>query len=221
MANFTILMNSDKYLTPTTTCTIYQHESMVDSLFFIVPREYNGFDLGQFICTLIVKFPNGKVQTEILTADEELYKEVYYRYPYKAASTNITSQSGEIIVGLEFNHVDLDEKIQYTLTTSDCAITIHPRSEIYNFTEESLEKFDQMIGKLDARLQYMNMQTDKLLAGKVDDLGFDEEGKLHVKALDELLGVGVDVAVPGTEDTEDKNPDGVINADDIYSHVIL
>ena len=216
MGNFTILMDENKYLTISQPRNLYQGENYVDSFQIIVPQYYGDIDLRLFTVCLEYVDDYQNSYLDILVPDEEPYKGNYIRYALPV-TTVITKRVGNIHAKLSMNYVDKEKLIQYTLHTSEVTFTIRPLSDYYKFSDESLNKVDKLIGQLDAKLDHI----ESLVANTPDDLGFDEEGTLHVTVGGRILGSGVDVAVPGTEDTEDTQFDGLINADEIYDTVTL
>ena len=216
MSNFTILMDENKYLTISQRKNLYQGENYVDSFQIIVPQYYGDIDLRLFTVGLEYVDDYQNSYLDILIPDEEPYKENYIRYTLPI-TTVITKRAGDIHAKLSMNYVDKEKLVQYTLHTSEITFTIHPQSDYYKFSDDSLNKVDKLIGQLDAKLDHI----ESLVANTPDDLGFDEEGTLHVTVGGRILGSGVDVAVPGTEDTEDTQFDGLINADEIYDTVTL
>lgn len=213
---YTILMNDNKFLQITSRSTLFQGENYVDTFQIIIPKIYNGIELRPFTVCLeyIDEYQNAYL--DILVPDEEDYKENYIRYTLPI-TTSLTKRAGNITAKLSMNHVDKEKLIQYTLHTSEVTIPIHPQSDYYKFSDESLNKVDKLIGQLDAKLDHI----DSLVVNTPDDLGFDENGTLHVTVGGKTLGNGVDVAVPGTEDDSDMSHDGIINADEIYDAVTL
>lgn len=217
MSYLTILMDSQKYLRITTNVVVYQGDNAVDKIQIIVPSTYGDVDLTKFIATLEYKDSYQNAYLDILVPDEELYKDVYIRYTLPI-TTSITKCAGEITAKLSLNHVDKEELVQYALHTSEVKFEIHPQSDYYKFADESLNKIDELIGKLETKVDFIATTVENVPT----DLDFDEEGTLHLEnAKKELIGHGVDVAVPGTEDDQDNTHDGIINADEIYDTITL
>lgn len=213
---FTILMDKNKFLAITSRATLYQGENYVDSFQIIIPKIYNGIELRPFTVCLEYVDDYQNSYLDILVPDEEDYKEDYIRYTLPVTTT-ITKQAGNIKAKLSMNHVDKENLVQYTLHTSEVTFPIHPQSDYYKFSDESLNKVDKLIGQLDAKLDHI----DSIVVNTPDDLGFDEEGTLHITVGGRTLGNGVDVAIPGTEDVYDDTKNGIVDADQIYDTVTL
>lgn len=212
---YSILMDNTKYLKATTVSTLYQGENYCDSFHFIVPLEYNGHNLMDFIATLQYINAENQAFIEILEPDEEIYKEKYIRYSLPI-TTKLTRSVGDIKMSLKMNHVDKDKKVQYTLHSSEITVTISPTSDYYMFTDETLAPIDKLIGQLDAKLNYLSEQTLKI----PEDLGLDDEGTLKLQVGADLVGNGVDVALPSTPDV-DGTPDGILDLEEIYKEVMI
>ena len=216
MGNFTILMDENKYLTISQRKNLYQGENYVDSFQIIVPQYYGDIDLRLFTVGLEYVDDYQNSHLDILVPDEELYKDNYIRYTLPV-TTVITKRAGDIHAKLSMNYVDKEKLIQYTLHTSEVTFTIRPLSDYYKFSDESLNKVDKLIGQLDAKLDHI----DSLVVNTPDDLGFDDNGTLHVTVGGKTLGNGVDVAVHSVTDTEDGSEDGILDLETIYKEVAL
>lgn len=217
MSSFTLLMDNNKFLRITTpNVNLFQGDNYVDSFQVLVPILYGDIDLRNFTTTLeyVDSFQNAYV--DILVADEDIYKENYIRYTLPITTT-ITKCAGIVKAKLSMNYVDKEALIQYSLHTSEIEFMIHPQSDYYKFSDESLNKIDKLIGELETKIDYIS----ETVANTPNDLGFDEEGTLHLTVSTVPIGNGVDVAVPGTEDDQDSSHDGIINADEIYETITL
>lgn len=220
MSDFTILMDSSKFLTVTSkNVNLFQGDNYIDSFSVLIPATFGDIDLTPFTATLQYVDENQNAYVDILEPETELYKENYIRYRLPI-TTQITRSAGHIKMQLSLNYVDKEKLIQYSLHSSEITIYIHPVSDYYRFSDDSLSKIDKRIGELAEKADYLAEMAEITVNKVPDDLGFDEDGTLHISARNVLLGQGVNVAVPGTEDT-DPNPDGVLDADEIYSSVEL
>lgn len=122
---YTILMNADKSLSKTVVTTLYQSESMVDKIKFLVPRQYNGLDLTQFNTILKYTDQGNVVHTEKLIAFDKAYKNNWICY-YLPIDSDIARFAGDIKIHLVFNR-----GIEYTLHSGDTVITIDPVDPCY------------------------------------------------------------------------------------------
>lgn len=217
MNNFTILMDLTKYLKITTpNVYLYQGENCVDRFQILIPVMYGDVDLSKFTAAMEYIDEDKNAYLEILSKDEEIYKDKYVKFTLPI-NTQITKRAGDITAQLSLNYVDPETQTQYVLHTSEVIITIHPVSDYYKFSDDSLNKIDNLVGRLAEKIDYLTELEAKSI---VNDLGFDSEGVLHVAASGKLIGNGVNVAVPGEIDN-DGNEDGILDLDKIYNKVTL
>ena len=114
---YTIIMDKYKNLNTTVRTSLYQNESMVDKIQFLIPPLYNDEDLSEYKVTLKYVDPNGNFHTEVLTLDADLYKD-YLRYELPVI-TNLTQVSGTITVRLTLTKSDNEsvDKLETNSTT--------------------------------------------------------------------------------------------------------
>ena len=193
-------MQKDKSLIATVTTTLYQHEKLVDKIFFLFPQNYNGLELAD--CIAVIKYlDQGNVpHTEILQKSEELYKgHLQYFLP---VDSSLTKFAGDVKVRITFSKTDVAENKQYILNTGEITISISPLSDYYAFVpDESLEIVDQMIGKLEARIAATEAIAEIYDKKKADNITYDEN-KLQLTSNGEKIGnaitiVGGDSPSPG------------------------
>lgn len=208
---YTILMNSDKSLVTTVKTMLYQREKLVDKIQFLIPMKYQEIDLTDFQMALEYTDQANVVHAEIMTKDEELYKESYLRYTLPV-DTNLTRFAGDIKIRITMTKVDPDALAQYVLHTGDVTITVSPLSNLYHFVpDESLGFVEQMIGELDAKLEAMDKMSGIYSDTQVDDLSITEDGLLQVSSKGIVLGNGVHIAMPENDENVDKVSDAVID----------
>lgn len=115
---YTIVMDKHKNLNTTVRTTLFQKESMVDKIQFLIPPTYNGIELNNYTAILKYVDPNGNFHSEKLIADEETYKN-YLRYTIDVKS-NLTHTAGVVTIRLSFLDVngESDEEISKLETNS-------------------------------------------------------------------------------------------------------
>ena len=193
-------MQNDKSLIATVTTTLYQHENLVDKVFFLFPQNYNSLDLAD--CTAVIKYlDQGNVpHTEVLQKSDELYKD-HLQY-FLPINSSLTKFAGDVKVRVTFSKTDVAENKQYILNTGEITIPISPLSDYYAFVpDESLEIVDQMIGKLDAKIAATEAIAEIYDKKKADNITYDEN-KLQLTSNGEKIGnaitiVGGDSPSPG------------------------
>lgn len=197
---YIVVMQKDKSLLATVTTTLYQHENLVDKVFFLFPQNYNGLELSE--CTAVIKYlDQGNVpHTEVLQKSEELYKD-HLQY-FLPIDSSLTKFAGDVKVRITFSKTDVAENKQYVLNTGEITISIAPLSDYYAFVpDESLEIVDQLIGKLDAKIAATEAIAEIYDKKKADNITYDEN-KLQLTSNGEKIGnaitiVGGDSPSPG------------------------
>ena len=136
---YTIIMDKYKNLNTTVRTTLFQRESLVDKIQFLIPPQYEGNDMGQYTALLKYIDPNGNFHTEKLTADEDMYKN-YLRYTLPV-DTKLTQVAGNITVRLTFVDVKGDESEEICrLETNSTTIGIRKPDGFNDFvTFEDIE----------------------------------------------------------------------------------
>ena len=215
----TVLMQSDKTLVISEPGKIYQREKLVDKIRFLVPAVYDvngvGMDLTQFTTTLEYVDQANVVQTEALTASEDLYKEKFIEYTLPF-DTNVSRYAGDIELRLSLVHFDADTGYNYVLHTGHTKITVSPLSDWYKFvSDESLDAIDQKMSELDSKLTALDEMAGTYAANQVDDLKLTNS-LLQVSSKGTPLGNGVTIITSGNTDDTDTNPtDGELNVNSI------
>lgn len=102
---YTIIMDKYKNLNTTVRTTLFQQESLVDKIQFLVPPTYDGIDISNYIVTLKYVDPNNNLHVEALTRDIGTYKD-YNRYVLPVTS-NLTAVAGQITARLTFINYEL------------------------------------------------------------------------------------------------------------------
>lgn len=197
---YIVVMQKDKSLLATVTTTLYQHENLVDKVFFLFPQNYNGLELSE--CTAVIKYlDQGNVpHTEVLQKSEELYKD-HLQY-FLPIDSSLTKFAGDVKVRITFSKTDVAENKQYVLNTGEITISIAPLSDYYAFVpDESLEIVDQLICKLDAKIAATEAIAEIYDKKKADNITYDEN-KLQLTSNGEKIGnaitiVGGDSPSPG------------------------
>lgn len=123
---YTIVMDKNKNLNTTVPATLFQKESMVDKIQFLVPPQYQDIELSQFTAILKYVDPNGNFHTEIMEMDSEMYKN-YIRYTL-SVTTALTQVAGTITVRLSFLDVngDTEEEVSKLETNSTTIEILKP-----------------------------------------------------------------------------------------------
>lgn len=223
---YTILMKDDKSLIATSTATLFQREKLVDKIQFLIPKTYEEFDIQQ--CQIVLKYVDqgNEAHAEILTMNEDLYKENYVRC-VMPVDTNLTRFAGDISVHLSFLYLSTENELhEEVMHSGEIVISISPLSDYYAFiSDKSLDVLDQKIFELDAKLKAMELMSDTYQNEKADGLVYDEESNtLQLTSNEEPIGNPVVIECDATKieeegipvvtfdnETEEENPDGEVD----------
>lgn len=191
---YTIVMDGNKNLLRKEVVTLYQREKLVDKFRFLIPVEYEGFDLTTFTATLKYVDQGNVAHAENLVRAEETYKDVMSIY-YLPIDTQLTRFAGDIVIRITLSKNDYKTQTQHVLHTGETTVTISPLKDMFAFAiDESLEVLDQRIIKQDAQIQALAEIAVALSEDMVDNLVYNEkEDTLQLSA--NGIGVGDKVSV--------------------------
>ena len=124
---FTIVMDKNKCLSKKNVTTLYQGEKLVDKIRFLIPMKYRDLDLSQFTVTLKYIDQGNTIHSEKLELSDEIYNNSMLCY-YMPVNTELTKFAGDILV-----HLTLEKGGQYTMYSSETAITISPQKHYFRY----------------------------------------------------------------------------------------
>lgn len=128
---YSIVMYKNKCLIKSCGITLYQGESLIDKLQFLIPKEYNGFDLGTFTAKVRYILPGNVSGSEDLNINKESYNDTHYSFTLPIDS-KISTIAGDVTLHLTFLKVDDIAKKKYQMTTSKVTLTVKPYETAYN-----------------------------------------------------------------------------------------
>lgn len=206
---YTIIMDKYKNLNTTVRTSLFKQESMVDKIQFLIPPEYEGIDISDYIVTLKYVDPNGNFHSEVLEKDIEMYKD-YLRYALPV-TTKLTQVAGTIMIRLtlvkfanEAENVEIDK-----LETASTTLSIRQPdgfSDYVNF--EDIEAYKAQVANL-------NRDVEKLSEEMPNDLAIGEHENLHLTHDGERIGEGVEILMPTMSDEQDDSKDGIFDVDEM------
>lgn len=207
---YTIVMDKYKNLNTTVRTVLFQRENMTDKIQFLVPPTYQGNELKDYIVTLKYVDPNGNFHSEVLTVDEELYKD-YLRYELPVG-TKLTQVCGNITARLtlvKFENGD-DTMVVDRMETNSTVIRIDkPTGFVDNVDFEDIEAFK-------AQMNQMSKDIDTIEDNLPNDLEIGEGENLHLVHDDKKIGNGVEILMPHMFDELDDDPtDGIVDVDSL------
>lgn len=206
---YAIKMRSDKELETTVHCTIYQGEKNSDALVFLVPREYNGYNIAE--CTMLLRYilPDGTGRSEKLDMYPLPYNDDYYKFQLSVDS-RFTECPGDIELWLSaLNFTD-----EIILKSGTTEVSVTGSKNIVNYLPpEDLDQLDRMAA-----------QIDRLEKNKADNLLYDsEQMALQLTSNGDLIGdpVCIGEAVEGAidkviDDVVDEAVDKAVQDEVIY-----
>ena len=201
----TILMRSDKQLIITKNTKLYQRESVVDKLEFLIPITYDDIDLRDFSVTLEYVNPGNETKIETLVKDEDLYKDTYLRYTMPVNS-EFTYFAGEVKMKLVLTKVDPAESTKYVLHTGEISIVIDTWEDYFKYVPAStLSAIDNRLLEIDNEMEKLKSISDQLSVDMVDDLALTGT-LLQVSSHGVAKGNGVEMI------TNIEDPDGAEDA---------
>ena len=218
----TILVNNQNQMIVTTSELIMQHSQNVHTIQIFVPEEYNNFNMKDFSAYIEIVPPNQRYKHLYLQPTEISRKEGYVQYDIEIPS-EFTMFAGDMSMQMTFTKVDDNTYKTYIRHTTSCTLKVEPIEKWSELiTDDALSDLDQRIVKIEQAIKVTSDLVDALNSSKADNHRINEDGDLVLTAngLD-LPNTAVSVALPGTEDIEDKQENGIINADEIYEEELI
>ena len=159
---YTILMNADGSLLCTTpNVKLYQTESMVDNLHFILPKIYKDVDLTDYTISLKYINPANISKLEILVLNNNNYKNNFLEYKLPV-TTELTKFAGDITLYLTMTKYDSEINTKYISHSSEAVVPIYPVDNYFT-DENSLQAVDRQI----LQLQEIAAEYDKNKADNI------------------------------------------------------
>lgn len=203
---YAILVNDDNTITASKKERIMQKSKLFNTLYFLAPPTYKGYDMS--LCTVVLEYVlpvSRKYESEILNLSDERYEEyLKYTLPF---DTNLTSEAGKIEMQLTFIYSDMDENgksIQRVRKTSTCFVEILPISAWSDIVPDgALSAIDQRIIKLDTQLKEMADLGNAIIDTKADNIKYNKETSV-LQLLSGAKEIGDAVVI--SHDGDDQNP---------------
>lgn len=191
---FTIVMQSNKELIVTQSITIYQRETNVNTLCFLIPptvtEEGALRNMAEYLVVLKMKTPDNKILTRLLTANEEPYKG---RLRFETTVTaDMTAVSGNIIAYLTFLKVSESEtglQKEHVFHSGNMYIPIQPKEELVFIPDKSLQAFDQLMLQTQAKLDKLEDIAESMETQKADNIVLNPEtNEIYLTSNGEIIG---------------------------------
>lgn len=157
----TFKLEQDGSLVNTVRGTVYQSESLMDKVHFILPKKYKEQELGSFMIALKYVNPANISKFDILTLHNGDYKEDYLEYIFPV-TTEITKFAGNITFYLSMYFVDEELNQKYIGHSGESTLQIEPVNDYFT-DENSLQAIDQKIFKLEElAAEYQKSKADNI-----------------------------------------------------------
>ena len=158
---------------------IMQREKLFNTLWFLVPQYYNGYDMSQCTVTMRYLLPISKIfRTETLKLSNERYKEDYLKYVLPV-DTCLTKEFGEIELNLTFTMLDVDDNgkiVQRVRKTDNHLLKITPIPDWDSVVpDEALSALDERIIKLDAQMKALDEMNKVIADTKADNIQYNTD----------------------------------------------
>ena len=174
---YTIIVENDNSLYGSQKRRIMQREKLVNTLWFLAPQYYNGYDMSQCTVTMRYLLPISKeFKTEILVLSNERYKEDYLKYVLPV-DTCLTKEFGDIELNLTFTMLDVDDDgnvVQRVRKTDNHILHITKIPDWDSVIPDSaLSALDERIIKLDAQMKALDERNKVIADTKADNITYN------------------------------------------------
>lgn len=172
---YTIQMNSNKSLTATNRVTLFEKETNVDTIRWLIPPQYTEGatvkNIIDYVVTVKVKCPDGRGWVELLECEDVLYKErLDYRMP---VTSDLTQVAGTVTMYLTFTRVvELEDgtKTSDVFHSYDINIQIQKKEEFIFIPDKTLQAVDQLILKISNEIDRVENIVSDVNNDKAEDI---------------------------------------------------
>lgn len=233
---YIIIVENDNSLYGSQKRRIMQREKLFNTLWFLVPQYYNGYDMSQCTVTMRYLLPISKeFKTETLKLSDERYKEDYLKYVLPV-DTCLTKEFGDIELNLTFTMLDVDDNgniVQRVRKTDNHILHITKIPDWDSIIPDSaLSALDERIIKLDAQMRALDERNKVIADTKADNIKYNTDtnelqltsngnvigDKVVINAGDASLEDGIPIvdfgsASSGSNSTGEPEDDNVVEFD--------
>lgn len=219
---YTILVNNDNSLTTSVRERIVQRSKLVDTLHFLAPVMYKGFDMREFTTVNLeyVLPVSREAKSELLTPSAELYKEQYIEYTLPL-DTSITREAGNIELKLTFIRVEMDpdgnviQRVRRTTPTNLTVVACSAWCDV--IPDPLLSAVDQRLVVVESMVRALDEENQQLYELKADNIKYNSENntlrltangedigdEVTLKTYEEILEEGLPIVDFGSSAAED------------------
>lgn len=182
---YTILCQNKHLMITKKTAPIYQNDNRVDTLRFLIEPMYDDNDLSHYTVMAQITLPSeGKGKLEVLSFEEELYKE--HMISNYVITNAITQYVGNITISLYLHYYSEEEDKTYVINTN----TINIEVLANNYTGENIDIEENIDILTQMQNQITQLQTNKLDTKIAYN---DKDGEIQFYANDEKVGEPIKV----------------------------
>lgn len=203
---YTLLINNDNTVTASISHPIMQRSKLVDDLYFLVPKEYNSWDMSEFDLIMGYRTPiSHSFNYKKLVLTDENYKERYLRYTL-TLDTDLTAENGDVEINLEFIGVFMQTDgtvIQRTRTIMPYKLTVVPIASWFTAPDDALDTLTQMIIANQQNIKAASDLVGIINQSKADDIVLDKTNKeIYLTVHGNKLGTSIPLSELGDEMAE-------------------
>jgi len=206
---YTFLICQDNTLIATEKDRIMEKSSLVDTLQFIVEKEYNGFDMSEFDLVIEGYLPiSHEIQIETLTIADNNYKDLYYAYQLPLNS-GLTKEAGDLQFSLSFIKADLDpdtgKTINYIRRIQVGHLNILPVESWFSVPDTALTQLTQLYLQNQQNIMALRDQASIISSSAPNDIVITTED-IHLAHDNTRVGNGISLqALIDAIDKHDEN----------------
>lgn len=172
---YTIVMGVDKTLTVTHSVTLYEKETGIDCIRWLIPPQYVESqqikNLSDYIVTVKIKCPDNRIWIEQLTCEDIPYKgRLDFR---QVVTSDLTKVAGRVMMHLTFAKVIECEdgtKKPDIFHSENVYIDIERKEEFIFIPDKSLQAIDQLILTLSDKINQVNSMVEEVSELRANDI---------------------------------------------------
>lgn len=191
----TFLLQEDNQIVHTIRNPIMEKSNAVDTICFLVNKEYNGFLMKEFDLVMEYRTPiSKKTKFDTLVLVDDNYKDDYLKYTFPS-TTAITAEPGELEINMSMMKVELEPdgtQVKRVRNFSPTAITIVPITSWFTASDEALTQLAELYLFNKTQIEALKNLAEIIYNTKADDIAIDIDGqKIQLKNKDEFIGNGI------------------------------
>lgn len=193
---YTFLICQDNSIIATEKDRIMEKSSLVDTLQFLVEKEYNGFDMREFDLIIEGYLPiSHEIQVETLSIADDNYKNLYYAYQLPINS-GMTKEAGDLQFSLSFIKSDLDpdsgKPINYVRRIQVGHINVLPVESWFSAPDTALTQLTQLYLQNQQNIMALRDTASTIVASAPNDIAINNN-EIYLTHENTRIGNGISV----------------------------